>query len=122
MAPMIALKDGRAVLAVGASGGRTIVNNTAALTIGCLIHGQDAVQALASPRLQCETMEPAGIEASAGEECLAALRARGHTLQVAKLDPGASHLIARDGDAWLGAAEPRRQTSAVCAPSDTVAN
>jgi gamma-glutamyltranspeptidase/glutathione hydrolase len=113
MAPVIAVKGGRAVLAVGASGGRTIVNNSAALTIGCLIHGKDAIQALASPRLQCETIEPAGIEVSAGKECLAALRARGHMLKEAKLDPGAAHLIARDGDAWLGAAEPRRQISGV---------
>ena len=113
MSPVIAVKDGRGVLAVGASGGRTIVNNSAALTIGCLIHGKDGIQALASPRLQCETMEPAGIEVSAGKECLAALRAGGHTLKEAKLDPGAAHLIARDGDAWLGAAEPRRQTSGV---------
>jgi len=113
MAPVIAVKEGRAVLAVGASGGRTIVNNSAALAIGCLIQGQNGVEALASPRLQCETMEPASIEVSAGKECLAALRARGHTLKEAQVDPGAAHLIARDGDLWLGAAEPRRQTSGV---------
>jgi gamma-glutamyltranspeptidase / glutathione hydrolase len=115
MSPIVAVKGGRAVLAAGASGGRTIVNNSAALTIGCLISGQDAIQALASPRLQCETMEPASIEISAGAECLAALRARGHVLQETKLDPGAAHLIARDGDEWLAAAEPRRQISGVAA-------
>lgn len=118
MSPLIAVRQGRAVLAVGASGGRTIVNNSAALAIGCLILGQGAAAAIASPRLQCETMEPASIEAAAGKECIAALRARGHTLTEARLDPGAAQVIARDGEAWLGAAEPRRATSGVAAAGD----
>lgn len=117
MSPVIAVKEGRSVLAAGASGGRTIVNNSAALTIDCLIWGQNAIEALASPRLQCETMEPAGIEISAGRECLAALRARGHALKEARLDPGIAHLIARDGDEWLAAAEPRSRLSRVAAAS-----
>ena len=107
MAPVIALQDGRPVLAVGASGGRTIVNNSAAVTIGRLILGLDAHAALAAPRLQCETIEPAVIEAAAGAECLAALRARGHALKETNRDAGNAHLIVRDGDAWIGVAEPR---------------
>ena len=118
MSPVIAVERGRAVLAVGASGGRTIVNNSAALAIGCLIHGLDAAQAAAAPRLQCETMEPAGIETAAGPECVAALRARGHALKEVASDPGAAHLIVRQGDAWLGAAEPRRPTSGVATADD----
>ena len=42
MAPVIALREGRAVLAVGASGGRTIVNNSASILIGRLVLGLDA--------------------------------------------------------------------------------
>jgi gamma-glutamyltranspeptidase/glutathione hydrolase len=113
MSPVIAVQAGRAALAAGASGGRTIVNNSAALVIGRLILGQDANQALASPRLQCETIEPAVVENSAGAECLAALRARGHSVKETDRDAGTAHLIVRDGDAWLGVAEPRAPGAAV---------
>jgi gamma-glutamyltranspeptidase/glutathione hydrolase len=113
MCPVIALKDGQPVLAVGASGGRTIVNNCAGLTIGCLIQGLEPGDALAAPRLQCETIEPAVIESSAGEACIAALRGRGHTLTEVKRDAGSTHLIAREGDAWIGVAEPRAPIAAV---------
>ncbi len=108
MAPVIALREGRAVLAVGASGGRTIVNNSASILIGRLVLGLDGPASLAGPRLQCETAEPAVIEAAAGAECLAALRARGHAVKETNRDAGNAHLITRDErGGWLGVAEPR---------------
>jgi gamma-glutamyltranspeptidase/glutathione hydrolase len=115
MAPVVAIGEGRATLAVGASGGRTIVNNVAAVLIGRLILGLDPGGAIASPRLQCETIEPATIEAAAGAGCLAALRARGHALKEARRDAGNAHVIARDGDAWVGIPEPRMAGAAVAA-------
>lgn len=117
MSPVLVLKEGRPILAVGAAGGRTIVNNSASLTISRLIHGLAPVETLAAPRLQCESLEPAVVEASAGAECLAALRARGHTVREAAKDAGTAHLIARDGDAWIGVVEPRAPNAAVAAPS-----
>jgi gamma-glutamyltranspeptidase/glutathione hydrolase len=115
MAPMLALREGRPVLAVGAAGGRTIVNNSAAIMIGRLVHGLDPVQALAAPRLQCETIEPAVLEAAAGVECLASLRAGGHAVKETNRDAGNAHLIARDGDAWIGVPEPRSAAASVVA-------
>jgi gamma-glutamyltranspeptidase/glutathione hydrolase len=115
MAPVIAIVEGRATLAVGASGGRTIVNNVAAALSGRLILGLDPVRALAAPRLQCETIEPANVEAAAGAGCLDALRARGHLLKEIQRDPGNAHLIARDGDHWIGVPEPRLSSAAVVA-------
>lgn len=116
MSPVIALREGRPVLAVGAAGGRTIVNTSASLTIGRLIQGLGAVETVAAPRLQCESLEPAVVEASAGPECLAALRARGHTVKETAKDAGTAHLIAREGDGWIGVAEPRAPNAAVAAP------
>ena len=107
MAPMIAVQDGRAVLAVGASGGRTIINNVAAVTVGCLLRNVDPVEAVAAPRLQCESIEPAVVERATGAERIAALRARGHTVREAGRDGGSVHLLARDEALWRGVAEPR---------------
>ncbi len=112
MAPVIATTGGLAVMAVGASGGRTIVNNSAALLINRLVLGLDPTAAVAAPRLQCETVEPATIETAAGPTCLDALRARGHALTETPRDAGHAYLISRDGDAWLGVPEPRLETSA----------
>lgn len=107
MCPVIALKHGLPVLATGASGGRTIVNNCASLLIGRLVYGLDVATAAASPRVQCETLEPASIEAAAGADCLAALRQRGHLLKETNGDSGTIHVIARSESAWLGVPEPR---------------
>lgn len=115
MSPVLALKNGRPVLAVGAAGGRSIVNNSATLTINHLILGESPSQAMSLPRVQCETMEPAVIEATAGAECLSTLRARGHFLKEAKRDAGTAHLIARAGDSWIGVAESRAPTAGVAA-------
>jgi gamma-glutamyltranspeptidase/glutathione hydrolase len=114
MVPVVAVKDGRAVFAVGASGGRTIINNSAFVAIGCLIQGLDPEAAVAAPRLQCETIEPAVVERSAGPGVIDALRRRGHTITEASRDGGSAHLIAREGDAdrWCGVAEPRLAAAA----------
>jgi gamma-glutamyltranspeptidase / glutathione hydrolase len=113
MSPVIALEEGRPVLAVGASGGRTIVNNVAAVALACLVRGLAPEPALAAPRLQCETVEPAVVERAAGAATLDALRRRGHLVQEANRDAGSVHLIRRSGDAWAGVAEPRLAGAAV---------
>jgi gamma-glutamyltranspeptidase/glutathione hydrolase len=112
MSPVVAIAGGRAVLAVGASGGRTIVNNSAAVLINRMVLGLDPGDAVAAPRLQCETAEPAVIETAAGPECLAALRARGHTLTETRRDAGNAYLVTRDAGAWIGVPEPRLANSA----------
>ncbi len=112
MAPMIAVREGRAVFAAGASGGRTVVNNTAFVAIGRLIQELDPEAAIAAPRLQCETIEPAIIERSAGTELIAELRRRGHRITETGRDAGSAHVISRVGDLWQGAAEPRMASAA----------
>ncbi len=113
MAPTLVLHDGRAVLAAGASGGRTIVNNVAALLARVLLLDQSPADALAAPRLQCETLEPAVIESKAGEAVLSALRDRGHDIRTVNRDAGKAHLIGRVNDAWVGLAEPRADRAGV---------
>jgi gamma-glutamyltranspeptidase/glutathione hydrolase len=114
MAPLIALDvpDARAVLAVGASGGRTIINNVAAVVIGRLLLGLDPAAAVAAPRLQCETIEPAILERTSGADVIATLRRHGHTINETPGDAGVTHLIARVTDLWDGVAEPRNPRAA----------
>jgi gamma-glutamyltranspeptidase len=87
----------------------------AALTIGRLIQGLELETALALPRLQCETREPAIIERAAGAPVVDELRRRGHRVTETDRDAGSAHLIARAGDRWHGAAEPRLAGSAAVA-------
>jgi gamma-glutamyltranspeptidase/glutathione hydrolase len=115
MSPLIAVKDGRPVLATGASGGRTIVNNSANVIIGRLIHGLSGVDAIAAPRMQCESNEPAIIESAAGADCIITLRARGHDIKETPRDGGTASLIVRDGEAWTGVADPRNPRTVVVA-------
>ncbi|MBX6314708.1 MAG: gamma-glutamyltransferase [Isosphaeraceae bacterium] len=112
MAPLLVIQNGRAALAAGASGGRTIINNVAAIVLATLLDGRDAAGALEAPRLQCETIEPAIVERSAGAECLAALRRR-HRITEANRDAGVAHLILQGIDGWSAAAEPRADGAGV---------
>ena len=112
MSPLIAVKDGRAVFAAGASGGRTVVNNTAFLAIGRLIRELDPEATVAAPRLQCETTEPAVVERKAGAELIAELRRRGHRITETDRDAGAAQPDRAVGDLWQGGAEPRMATAA----------
>lgn len=111
MCPTVALRQGEAILAAGAAGGRTIVNNTAALLFTILYQGQDPEPALALSRLQCETLEPASLERSAGQDAFEGLRQRGHQVKPVAQDGGKAHLLRRATNAWQAASEPRSPAS-----------
>lgn len=113
MCPVIAVRDGRAELAIGGSGGRTIVNNCAAVAVRQLLYGMDPLAADEAPRVQCESLEPVVIERKAGADVIAALKARGHLVKETTRDAGSIHLIAREGNTWSAAAEPHNPTACV---------
>jgi gamma-glutamyltranspeptidase len=77
------------------------------VTIGRLIHGLEPVAALAAPRLQCETLEPAILERAAGAAVVSELQRRGHRVVETLRDAGVEHLIAAAGTSWHATAEPR---------------
>jgi gamma-glutamyltranspeptidase/glutathione hydrolase len=112
MSPLIALQDGRGVFAAGASGGRTVVNNVAFLTIGWLIQNGALETILAAPRVQCESIEPATVERGVDAAAIAELKRRGHRIAETPRDPGNVHLIVRDGHDWHATAEPRMAPAA----------
>jgi gamma-glutamyltranspeptidase / glutathione hydrolase len=81
MTPLIAERDGRAVLAVGAPGSRRISNAVGQVTLNVLEHGMPVQQAISAPRIDLskghivadDRIDPAVIEE---------LRARGHKVEL----------------------------------------
>ncbi len=117
MCPLVAVRDGKPVLAVGAAGGRTIVNNAGALAVQRLVYGKSASEAVAAPRLQCESAEPVTAESTVGDTVADVLRARGHHVNLVSRDAGTAHMLVREMDLWRGAAEPRSERAATAVGS-----
>ena len=118
MCPVLGLREGKPVIAAGAAGGRTIVNNSAALLINRLINGLNAVDSVTTPRVQCESLEPALLEETIGDGVVNSLRDRGHLVKTVPRDAGTAHLLVRDQGEWHGAAESRVPKATVAAPGD----
>lgn len=109
MSPIIILRDGRPFAAVGTPGGRTIVNNQLYFTLNLLDFGLSISDALALPRLHCESAEPAQIEESADQVLIGAVRDRNHQVDVIEGIGGPAHGIVfgtQPGE-YDGATDPR---------------
>jgi len=84
MSPTIVLQNGKPVLCVGASGGSRIVTATQQVAMNVLLHGMDAPEAVAAPRIHHQgTPEALRVESIAPLDSALhrALRARGHQLE-----------------------------------------
>ena len=84
MSPTIVLRNGKPVLCVGASGGSRIVTATQQVAMNVLLHGMDAPEAVAAPRIHHQgTPEALRVESIAPLDSALhrALRARGHQLE-----------------------------------------
>ena len=118
MCPVLGLRDGKPVIAAGAAGGRTIVNNSGTLLINRLISGLSAVDSVTAPRVQCESLEPVVLEETIGDGVVNSLRDRGHLVKTVPRDAGTAHLLVREQGQWQGAAEPRASKATVAVPGD----
>lgn len=108
MSPMLLLKNGRPLLAIGAAGGRTIQNNLCHAIARVVDLGASLETAITAPRFHIETAEPVHVED--GADALAAgLVDRGHrvnrrapfgAMQAIQLDPHTGEMT--------GVADPRR--------------
>ncbi len=116
MCPVVLERDGRAVAALGASGGRRIINTVAQLAVNLLDFDLDMQAAIDAPRIDCSTLQPI-LSARIDPAVCAELRRRGHNALVAEeaflpryfASPVA---IQRQGDVLIGAADPYYPTSA----------
>lgn len=113
MAPLLVFErdSGRFVMALGSPGGSAIINHVAKTLIATLDWQLDLQQAIALPNFGSRN-GPTELEAGRSSAALAdALRSRGHVVRVMPLTSGAQG-IARRGEVWFGAADPRREGSA----------
>lgn len=116
MCPIVLERDGKALAALGASGGRRIINTVAQLAINLVDFDLDIQTAIGAPRIDCSAMEPI-LSVRIDPAVCAELRRRGHNAIVAEeaflpryfASPVA---IQRRGESLIGAADPYYPTSA----------
>lgn len=112
MAPTIVYgPDGRVVMALGSAGGRRIIMHVAKTLIGVLDWGLSAQDAVALPNL-FYTKDGVLIENDeAGRQIAEKMQGFGYAFTPADL-PSKLNAVARSGDSWVGAADPRGPGSA----------
>ena len=116
MCPIVLERDGKALAALGASGGRRIINTVAQLAINLVDFDLDIQSAIGAPRIDCSALEPI-LSVRIDPAVCAELRRRGHNAIVAEeaflpryfASPVA---IQRRGESLIGAADPYYPTSA----------
>jgi len=93
MCPIIVLKDGQPVIALGAGGGRRIMNVSVQILVDLVDFGMSAEEAVRAPRFHCEQEEPILIEHGEdmewgfSREMIEALRGMGHVLRSTGEEP-----------------------------------
>ncbi len=107
MSPTIVLKNGKAVFSAGAAGGPTIISQTVLAIIQTVDFRKSPAEALAAPRFHHQWRpDELKIEKSFPASVLKELERRGHQLN-AVASFGACQAIAREGDKFSGASDPR---------------
>ncbi|HVX41426.1 MAG TPA: gamma-glutamyltransferase [Gemmatimonadaceae bacterium] len=111
IAPTILLRDGRVRMVVGSPGSAAIPPAIVQTIVYTLDYGLDPMQALRMPRIIPNAASRLEIEDGFSNEVLASARALGYdvvTSPPTSMLFGGVHVIARIGNAWVGAADPRR--------------
>jgi gamma-glutamyltranspeptidase / glutathione hydrolase len=109
MAPTIVFDQaGMPVVVGGSAGGGQIVDYISASLVDMLANGRSPAQALALGHVSTAVKGKLQLEKGTGVALKAsALAAKGHTVDIVPMTSGLGFLK-RQGDAWLGAADPRR--------------
>ena len=116
--PIIVLKDGEPVLAIGTPGSDGIWQRLAQVLVNIFDFGMDVQSAVAAPRMILAGYQETGsdppptfqLEGRVPEATAAGLRAAGYTLEVIPSDEGSVNGVMRDPRTGFlfGAADPRR--------------
>ncbi|GIQ76088.1 gamma-glutamyltranspeptidase [Bradyrhizobium sp. RD5-C2] len=104
MSPMMALRDGKLVYALGLPGGKRIFPSAMQALINLIDHGMDLQEAVEAPRVWTEG-NALEVERAVPETIRAALSAKGHKVQVVPTVAGGMNAIQFHADGtMLGAA------------------
>jgi gamma-glutamyltranspeptidase/glutathione hydrolase len=110
MSPTIVMRDGEPYLLTGSPGGSRIINYVAENLVAILDWGMSPAQALSIPHV---TNRNGSTDVEEGAATLAqGLEALGHEVVVRNLNSGL-HTILIEGDSLTGAADPRREGTAM---------
>ena len=114
MSPTIVLKNGKAVLSVGAAGGPTIISQTLLAILHVIDFGATADQAMAQPRFHHQWRpDELRVEKKMPEGVRVELSKRGHRVVVAE-SIGAAQAVAMDrSGGFIGVADPRGEGTGI---------
>jgi gamma-glutamyltranspeptidase / glutathione hydrolase len=113
MTPTIVVRDGRAVLGLGGSGGTTITTNVTQVLLARLVFGKDPASAVAAPRFQIPTRDAfILLEPGTDPKLIEDLEWRGEIVGSVRFASSAVQIIAIEGDRKLPASDPRKHGSA----------
>ncbi|MEE9198833.1 MAG: gamma-glutamyltransferase [Dehalococcoidia bacterium] len=93
MGPLMALREGRPFLSIGAPGGRKIINAVSQVVMNVVDYGLGVQEAIAVPRIDCSGVETL-FHPDMDGAVIEGLRARGHRMVLGKEDY-AQHSFAR---------------------------
>lgn len=79
MGPLMVLEDSKPFLAIGAPGGRRIMNAVTQVTMNVINHGMGVQDAIAAPRVDCSERDTL-YNNEIDEDTIEALRSRGHRM------------------------------------------
>ncbi|HYD49067.1 MAG TPA: gamma-glutamyltransferase, partial [Terriglobales bacterium] len=108
MSPTVVVRDGKAVLAAGGSGGPLILSATLQSLLNTRVFALDAAQAISAPRLHHQWLPPVlGVEPQVAARSRAELSRRGHQVREMSF-AGAVQLAQRRGGKLEGASDARK--------------
>ena len=109
MTPTVVVRDGKAVLALGGSGGTTIATNVTQLVLTSLAFGLTPAQAVAAPRFYVPNSRATLLlEKGASEALEKDLRWRGEIVAPMPFTSSAVQIVSLDGARRAAAADPRK--------------
>lgn len=118
MTPVIVFEDGRPLMAVGSSGDGEIPDIVSQIIIDALEYGQDLGDAITEPRVTGSVDPAVSWEDDVPETTREELAKRGYELAAEPADIGNVQALVDDGDTYVGAADSRRNGSAIGVPRE----
>lgn len=113
MTPVIVFKDGLPVLATGSPGGSRIITAVLQMLVNVIDHGLNIADATDEPRMHHQWYpDVLYLEPGFSPDTIRILRARGHTIEANSWTVGSLQSVARSGDLFFGASDPRRPSAA----------
>jgi gamma-glutamyltranspeptidase/glutathione hydrolase len=114
MTPTIVLKDGRFFMALGAAGGRRIINTVLQVLVNVIDFGMNVRAAVEAPRIHHQWLPDEIVVETNGfsPDTLALLRSKGHAVTIGWPYPSRCQAILADADGFLAGAGDARYPDA----------